>query len=57
MVRYTFRVAGQPVSGSLPLSLELQAVNIFENDHLSEFYLCEVNPKGQVMGHARRKYV
>lgn len=48
MVRYTFALAGVPVQGSMPLSIKLKETQIFQGDQISEFYLCEVNPKGQV---------
>ena len=48
MVRYTFLLAGAAAVGSLPIALELRPVNLFENEQLEEFYLCSVNPKGQV---------
>jgi hypothetical protein len=48
MVRYTFALAGAPVPGDLPISLKLQEVDIFQNEQLEEFYLCNINPKGQV---------
>jgi hypothetical protein len=48
MVRYTVANAASPVKGSLPLSVELRQIDIFKGDQLSEQYLCEINPKGQV---------
>lgn len=48
MVRYTFAVAGAPYAGEKAIDLDEQTVDIFDNKHLEEFYLCQVNPKGQV---------
>lgn len=48
MVRYTFARAGAPSQGSLPLSIELKEVQIYHGEQMSESYLCEINPKGQV---------
>jgi hypothetical protein len=49
MVRYTFALAGDPGPGSWRIALDLQEVDIFNNAQLEEFYLCHVNPKGQVV--------
>ncbi|OAP65631.1 hypothetical protein AYL99_01603 [Fonsecaea erecta] len=48
MVRYTLANAGLPGKDCLPLSTELRAVDIYTGEQLSETYLCELNPKGQV---------
>jgi len=48
MVRYTLANSGAPTQHSLPLSVELKRLDIFGGEQLSEEYLCEVNPKGQV---------
>ncbi|KIW89620.1 uncharacterized protein Z519_09776 [Cladophialophora bantiana CBS 173.52] len=48
MVRYTLANAGPPVENCLFLSPELREIDIFNGAQLSESYLCEVNPKGQV---------
>ncbi|KIX94961.1 uncharacterized protein Z520_09271 [Fonsecaea multimorphosa CBS 102226] len=47
MVRYTLANAGLP-DNCLPLSVELREIDIYTGAQLSEAYLCEVNPKGQV---------
>ena len=48
MVRYTLSERGARREGSLPLSIELKDVQIFKGEQLTEEYLCDVNPKGQV---------
>ncbi|KAJ9603930.1 hypothetical protein H2200_011452 [Cladophialophora chaetospira] len=48
MVRYTLLYTGSPSQGSLPLDVEPHRIDIFNGEQLTEFYLCEVNPKGQV---------
>lgn len=48
MVRYIFAVSGAFAGDKPDMILELQEVDIFKNAHLEEFYLCNVNPKGQV---------
>ncbi|KAH0846028.1 hypothetical protein FOPE_12242 [Fonsecaea pedrosoi] len=48
MVRYTLACTGSPGKNCLSLSLELREIDIYKGEQLSESYLCEVNPKGQV---------
>lgn len=48
MVRYIFAVSGALTGAKPDMILELHEVDIFKNAHLEEFYLCNVNPKGQV---------
>ncbi|KIW27738.1 uncharacterized protein PV07_07448 [Cladophialophora immunda] len=48
MVRYTLASAGLPGKNFSSLSTEPREIDIFNGEQLSESYLCEVNPKGQV---------
>lgn len=49
MVRYTFALARDPRPGIRSITLDLREVDIFNNAQLEEYYLCHVNPKGQVV--------
>jgi hypothetical protein len=48
MVRFTLAFRGAPKDESSAMSVEERTLNIFQDEQLSEEYLCEVNPKGQV---------
>lgn len=48
MVRYIYANAVETADNCRPISLDPKEVNIFTNEQITEFYLCEVNPKGQV---------
>lgn len=48
MVRYTLALRGTPKDPSSPILIEEKDVDIFHQEQLSEHYLCEINPKGQV---------
>jgi hypothetical protein len=49
MVRYTLASAGTPAQGSLPLSVTPHVIDLFKGgEQISEHYLTELNPKGQV---------
>lgn len=51
MVRYIFAASSTfALTGGTPyMTLELQEVDIFKNAHLEEYYLCDVNPRGQII--------
>lgn len=48
MVRYTLETRGPPKDGELDWNIENKAINIFAGEQISEHFLCEVNPKGEV---------
>lgn len=49
MVRYTIALRGAPMNVSSPFIVHEENINVFNNEQLTEHYLCEVNPKGQVI--------
>ena len=55
MVRYTLSWAGEPAPGKASLSTRLQHVDILKMEQLSEWYLCDVNKKGQVKTTVKNK--
>jgi hypothetical protein len=48
MVRYTVETRGPPKDGEPDWTVETKVVNIFAGEQISEHFLCDVNPKGQV---------
>jgi glutathione S-transferase len=46
MVRYAIALRGE--SDGQEVEVEERVVNLNKNEHLSEWYLTEINPKGQV---------
>lgn len=48
MVRYTAAIRGVPKDTESEILIEEQAVDIFHEEQLSEHFLCEINPLGQV---------
>ncbi|OQV10802.1 Glutathione S-transferase, domain-containing protein [Cladophialophora immunda] len=48
MVRYTFALRGPPKDDSCDIALEEKSIDIFNEEQLSEHFLCEINPHGQV---------
>ncbi len=49
MVRYTLALRGPPKAGSPDVTVREEVVDINDSlDQLTENYLCNINPKGQV---------
>ena len=48
MVRYTAAIRGAPKDPESEILIEEQAIDIFHEEQLSEHFLCEINPLGQV---------
>jgi hypothetical protein len=48
MVRYTVAIRGAPKDTESEILIEEQAVDIFHEEQLSEHFLCDINPLGQV---------
>lgn len=48
MVRYTIALRGPPKDESSSILIHEQEVDIFHQEQMSEQFLCEINPKGQV---------
>jgi hypothetical protein len=48
MVRYALALRGEPKAASDEMVVEERVVEIFKGEQLTEHFLCEVNPKGQV---------
>jgi len=48
MVRYTYALRGPAKEGSPDLPVHDQVVDIFNQEQLSERFLCDINAKGQV---------
>lgn len=48
MVRYTAAIRGAPKDVESKILIEEQVVDIFHEEQLSEHFLCEINPLGQV---------
>lgn len=49
MVRYTVALRGPPKDKASEIPIQDQSVDIFHEEQLSEHFLCNVNPKGQVI--------
>lgn len=48
MVRLTMAFKGQPKDGGSPMIVEEREVDIWKGEQVTEEYLTEINPKGQV---------
>jgi hypothetical protein len=48
MVRYAVSLRGEPSSAGETISIGEKIVNLHRDENLAEWYLLEVNPKGQV---------
>lgn len=48
MVRYTIALRGHVGAGAVPIIVKEREVDIFEMEQLEEWFMFEVNPKGQV---------
>jgi hypothetical protein len=48
MVRQTIAIRGEAKSADLEVPITEQVVDIFNEEQLSEHFLCEINPLGQV---------
>ena len=48
MVRYTLTLRGKAKDATSDIVVKEKEVNIQRVEQLSEAYLCEINPKGQV---------
>jgi hypothetical protein len=48
MVRYTLALRGPPKDASSAIEVHEQEVDVYHEEQLSEQFLCEINPKGQV---------
>ena len=46
-VRYTLALAGNPTKGLAPMQIELTDVDLFNSGQLDEFFLTNINPRGQ----------
>lgn len=49
MVRYTIALQGSAKDPASEIPIQEQVVDIFNEEQLSEHFLCKVNPKGQVI--------
>jgi hypothetical protein len=49
MVRYTIALRGSAEDPASEIPIQEQSVDIFNDEQLSEHFLCNVNPKGQVI--------
>ncbi|KAK3941168.1 hypothetical protein QBC46DRAFT_383393 [Diplogelasinospora grovesii] len=48
MVRYSFALRGPPKDPSSDMTLDARVVDMMNGEQLEEWFLCDVNPKGQV---------
>jgi hypothetical protein len=48
MVRYTAAIRGASKDTESEILIEEQSIDIFNEEQLSEHFLCEINPLGQV---------
>ncbi|KAF2105144.1 hypothetical protein NA57DRAFT_30050 [Rhizodiscina lignyota] len=48
MMRWLVDIRGQPKDEASRMDIGLKEINIFKEEQFSEWYLCEVNPNGQV---------
>ena len=48
MTRLTYRYRGKPAAPERAIVVDEKDVNIFVGDQLSEHFLCDLNPKGEV---------
>jgi hypothetical protein len=48
MARYTIALCGDPAEGVEPLIFDKKVVDLHRDENLSEEYLLNVNPNGQV---------
>lgn len=48
MVRYTLALRGTAVDSASSMSVTEKIVDIFNEEQIEEWFLCGVNPKGQV---------
>ena len=48
MVRYTLAVRGQALDKDSEIQIEEQPVEIFNEEQMTEHFLCDINPLGQV---------
>jgi hypothetical protein len=48
MIRYLLRIRGDPKDATSSMDVAEEVIDIFKEEQLSEKYLLEVNPNGQV---------
>jgi hypothetical protein len=48
MIRYLLRIRGDAIDAASSMNVTEEMVDIFKEEQLSEKYLLEVNPNGQV---------
>lgn len=48
MVRYTFALRGEPADPGNKMRLTEEEVNIMKGEQLTEHFLCDINPAGEV---------
>lgn len=48
MALYTLRLRGQPKDAQSEMAVSLKEVDIFGQEQLTEHFLCDINPEGQV---------
>lgn len=49
MVRYTLAIRGQAKNEAAEIIVEEREIDTFHEAQLDEHFLCEINPKGQVI--------
>jgi hypothetical protein len=47
-VNYTLELRGEPKDAASAMNIEKRVVNIFNQEQLTENFLCEINAEGQV---------
>lgn len=48
MARYTFAVRGEPQDANNEIRIEERQINLGKGEQLTEHYLCDINPAGDV---------
>jgi len=48
MIRYTLILRGPPKDPNSQISVEEKLIDIFAHEQLEKWFLCDINPKGQV---------
>lgn len=48
MARYTYALRGEPKSANDDIRLEQKSIELPKGEQLTEHYLCDINPAGEV---------
>ena len=48
VARYTIALRGEPSSPALAMNIEEKVIDLYKAENISEWYLVNINPKGQV---------